>query len=414
MIRRLVTKTLDASSRFTRTDMRYVIRGGGWMFAAEIIGSLSLAILALGYAHFLSPEVYGQYKFILAGYGIIAAFSLSELGTALMRSAARGFNSALRFSFSVGMRFALFASLASVGTSMYYFLQDNTTLGIAFGCMAIGVPFLLNFSLYNSFLIGKKQFALQTKYRIARILLFTGGMIFSIYYFETPLAIFLSYFGMSIFLSGVFYYLTARKLPKDGEIDEEILPYAKHLTFMSIIGRVTAHIDEILTFHYLGAAHLAVYAFALALPGQIKSFNGIIVNLIFPKLTEKSLPELRKILPYKIFLFVGAISIITGIYIFLAPFAYALFFPKYIAAVPYSQVFALTLVISAPTVFLAQVLLAHKQNKELYIVRIVIPIMKLILLIILIPLYGIWGAIFSLIGIQVLNLVLYTYFFLTI
>lgn len=415
MIRRLITKTLDQTSRFARTDMRYVVRGGGWMFAAEIIGSLSLAILALGYAHFLTPEVYGQYKFILAGLGVVGAFSLADLGPAMTRSVAKGFIASLHRAFSTGLKWSLLASLASLVAAGYYFVNDNNVLGLSFLIATFLIPFFLNFALYNNFLLGRRQFALQTKYRIARILIFTGAMVLAIYLFNEPLPIFITYLVTSVILSGVFYYLTSRNVPHDEAlVDQEMVPYAKHLTFMSIIGRITTHLDEILTFHYLGPSNLAVYAFALAFPRQIRSFNGVLNNLIFPKITEKSLPELRKILPYKIFLFVGAMSVITVIYIFLAPLGFKLFFPVYLDSILYSQVFALTLIISAPSNFFSQVMLAHRRNKELYTVRIVVPLARIALMLVLIPMYGIWGGIMALMGTEVVILLLYTSLFFKI
>ncbi|PIT89228.1 MAG: hypothetical protein COU27_01430, partial [Candidatus Levybacteria bacterium CG10_big_fil_rev_8_21_14_0_10_36_7] len=397
------------------SDMRYVARGGSWMFVSEIVSNLALALLALSYAHFLSPEVYGQYKFALAGLGLLSSFSLTGLSTSYMRSVAIGATNSLSSTLLVGMKWSIFSAFLAGLVSGYYFFQGNTFLGTAFAFTALFLPFFSNFSIYDSFLLGKKKFSAQTKYRVLRIILSTTILIAGIIIFNNPLVIFLIYLFSTTLISALFYFLVNRSVvEKKNDFDPEMVPYAKHLTAMSIFSRLISHVDEILAFHFLGPAQLAVYAFAIALPRQVKSFNGIINNLIFPKLTEKTLPELRKILPFKIFIFTAFLAVLNFFYILLAPFVYSLFFPQYIDAVAYSQVFSLTITIAGPMLFLSELLVTHKKSKELYILRFITPITKLTLLFFLVPRFGIWGAVWSLLIGDVVNLIILLYFFFQI
>ncbi|MFZ5365197.1 MAG: DegT/DnrJ/EryC1/StrS family aminotransferase [Patescibacteria group bacterium] len=97
-------------------------------------------------------------------------------------------------------------------------------------------------------------------------------------------------------------------------------------------------------------------------------------------------------------------------YIIFSPIIFKVFFPQYLDSVAYSQVYSLSLLFF-PAVFLVRVLVAHARKIELYWLRIVIPMLKIALLLILLPLLGIWGGIISLLSAELINAIMLLYFF---
>ena len=109
---------------------------------------------------------------------------------------------------------------------------------------------------------------------------------------------------------------------------------------------------------------------------------------------------------WKLAFLTGAVVIL---YIIIAPYFYKIFFPQYIASVPYSQMFILSF-ISLPAAFLGTVFQAKMMKKQLYLIKIA-PFVKIVFLAILIPFYGIWGAIAAIIGAQIFKLGLILFLF---
>ena len=142
-----------------------------------------------------------------------------------------------------------------------------------------------------------------------------------------------------------------------------------------------------------GAAQLAIYSFALLPVQQISGLiSGNISSLAMPKLSVRSEKQLKKTLPSKVMKFFLFIIPIIAIYVILAPSAFRLLYPQYPDSITYSQIFSLSLLL-IPTSILGHSLIAKMKKREIAIIRFVSPTFRIILLLILAPLYGILGAI---------------------
>ena len=98
MFTRLKGKSLALlrwSEAYTKTDMLYMAHGGSWLTFAKAVGMASSLLLAAAMANLIPPEVFGNYKFVLSATGIIGAFSLTGMGTAIIQAVSRGYEGAL-------------------------------------------------------------------------------------------------------------------------------------------------------------------------------------------------------------------------------------------------------------------------------------------------------------------------------
>ena len=87
-------------------------------------------------------------------------------------------------------------------------------------------------------------------------------------------------------------------------------------------------------------------------------------------------------------------AITIFLYILVAPFIFKTFYPQYLDSLIYSQVFALCLIF-APSLIFGAALVSQVKKKELYIYKFSSAGIRIILLTILIPIYGLWGAVFA-------------------
>jgi O-antigen/teichoic acid export membrane protein len=154
------------TERFLKTDMVYVAKNGFWLTIGQGSSSLVSLLLAIAFAHFISKEAYGNYKYILSLGSMFGMFSLTGIGTSLVRSVAKGYDGTLRFDFWLNIRWSVLVFLGSLLSSIYYFSNDNYTLGASFLIIGSLSPFMTSASLHGAFLSGKKDFKRSSLYNI--------------------------------------------------------------------------------------------------------------------------------------------------------------------------------------------------------------------------------------------------------
>lgn len=383
--------------------MVYLARGGFWLFADRGMHIFLGLILAIGFANLLPKEAFGIYQFVLSIAGIVGVFTLTGMNTAIVQAVARGFEGALKIGTLTKLKWSIGITMAAFVVALYYFINDNNTLAISLLIVGTFAPFLESFKLYNSFLIGKKEFRAITVLGMWRKPIPIIALLVTLALTDSPLLIILVYFLSHTATTGFLYFKVLRKYKPKGSFSTEAFSYSKHLSVVNVVGRIAGNLDKILLFHFLGAAPLAIYLFSINIPKQFQSLFRIFQPLTLPKLSNRSLDELKQTLPRKAWYMFLFFIIPTGIYIVLAPYIYQLFFPQYIDSVLFSQVFAFTFLF-APASLFENTLHAHLKARELYTVTAIVPTTRIVLAFILIPLYGIWGVLATVFVAHILNL----------
>lgn len=380
------------SEKYTKTDMVYLASGGFWLMLGYTGQMVLGLILAVALTRLLPKEAYGTYQFVISVCAIIGGFTLSGMGTALMRSVARGSRGSLRYAFTTQLVWSSGIVLAAGTTALYYFVNGNSELALAFLLSGICLPLLSGFSLYRPYLEGKQLFRESTMLGMWRRPLPVIAVIIALLLTKDPIILVITYFASQTISMGLLYWLIVRKYPEPAEANPELSNYSKHLSVMNIVSLITNNLDKLLVFHYLGAAPVAIYTLAQLPFAQINRMFGLIGSLIFPKFARQDFDTLRKSLSHKTLIFSLATTAIVAIYIFVSPYIFTLLFPAYPEAVLLSQVLILALLVKPATLY-GQVFSAHGLKHIQYFVQISTTVLKLALLVALLPLYGLWGAV---------------------
>ncbi len=393
-----IYKLLRWSEQYTKTDMVYLAKGGFWLTLGQIISAACSFLLAIAFANLLPKEIFGNYKFVLSLASILSAFTLTGMNTAVAQAAARCFEGMLKKTFWLQIRWGLLMSLASLLTSIYYLLNNNTTLGFALLIVGAFSPILYSANTYTAFLSGKQEFKKLTFYGIA-VAVFSALIIFITIFFTKNIVWLIAANIISNTTATLFFYNRTLNICQPNQIqDPQVISYSKHLSLINIVVTIATYLDGVLLFHFLGAAPLAIYSFASAIPNQIKGISKNIATLIFPKLAQCSLKEIDSILYERLRqLFLIGITI-AGVYILIAPYFFQIFFPKYIEAIHYTQLYALTVIFLFPLSFFAaigQAKLTFMPKNFLYKSNLLLQILLIILLLLLTSTFGIIGAIYA-------------------
>ena len=318
------------SERYFKTDMVYLSRGGFWLTLGQVVSIFSLFLLSIVFANSISPETYGVYRYILSVAGMFAVFTLPGMMPAIVRATAQGKDHLIHAATRERATWSLLGVVVALLGAIYYFVNENNVLATALFIVAFFLPFFDTFSLYNAYLVGKKNFKKQTLLHLISQLVSVVFLTTTLFITDNIILILLAYFVPLALVRFILYVYTTKKIvaiptPKN----EENLIYGKHLSAMNVFSAVSTNIDKFLLWHFLGPAQVAIYVFAVAIPEQIKGPLKGLGELALPKFAEKKPDEIRTLMSslwYKI-LWYGFFLLITSlVYIVSAPFIFSLFF----------------------------------------------------------------------------------------
>lgn len=375
--------------------MVYLAKGGFWIGIGQVVSSLSTFGLAVAFANLLPPEVYGTYKYALGLAGMFAVFTLPGNATALSRAVARGNDGNLRTATRERILWSIAGLFVALALALYYFLAGNYLLASASVIIACTLPIFDTFTLYAAFLTGKKDFKTQTLYHAITQGVSVAVLITTTFFTDNLIILLLAYFLPLAAIRYLFYRTTVGRIADDARIDPAMSTYGKHLSAMNVLNSIASNIDKLLLWHFLGPIQLAVYAFAIAIPEQMKGPLKGMGELVLPKFSGKSPEEVARALPgfwKKMWMYTGALCVVSLSYVLIAPIIFSVFFPLYMDSVLYSQLFALSIPAAASIVPLA-VLSAQKKTGAQYFLNIAQPLIQTLLFFLLIPPWGIMGAI---------------------
>lgn len=333
-----------------------------------------------------------MYQYLLSVGVIIGAFTLTGMNSAVTRAVARGYDGSLRQSMMMQFTWNVLPTLLAWLAGGYYLYQGNPTLG--WGLMLIGVFVPLNNALntYNAFLTGKKDFR--------RIFLYS--LWWNVPYYASVALVAIFWKGALVMLAAnliaqciglvIGYRMSVATYQPTSETDRDAMRYGNHLSVMGLFGTIANQADNILVFHFLGPAPLALYSYATAIPGRIGSLFKFIPAAALPKFAERTPAEIRVGLARRLIIGTVLSLFLALAYILMARFLFGLLFPTYLDAVPYSMLAAFSLV-SLMSGVVMNALTAAGNMRSLYIYNIVSPLVLLGLEFAGIMLFGLWGLV---------------------
>lgn len=402
---------LRSTEKYTKTDMIYLAKGGFWLFMLQFVSAGASLILSVVLARTIPKETFGTYKYIISIAGLLSAFTLTGLGTAVTQAIANGKDGTLKWAYRTNIKWSFgFVALSIIG-AVYYYFNDNTTLSLSLVFIALFIPITNSSSLYSSYYNAKKRFKEFGILGSLRFIIPTISLIVTAFSTNNPLIIVFVYFLSNAIAAYIIYRITIQREHVSSESEHSgTLTYSKHLSSMSVIGIVADNLDKVIIFQLVGSAELAMYTFATAIPTQIKGVLKNVYTLAFPKFAVKENALIKKILPGAILRFTSVTIVIVLTYIVFAPFIFKILFPEYTNAIIYSQVFALSLLFYS-SVLVSAGLQSKGMVSALYKINTYNSLVKIILVIGLAYFYGVWGVIFSRVASEAISLASSYYFF---
>jgi O-antigen/teichoic acid export membrane protein len=384
---------LRKSEKIFKTDMVYVFRNGTWSFIGQVFSICCSFILSILFAHYLSKDSYGSYKFIISLTSILGALSLSGIGTAVIQSIAQGKEKVLDDGVRLTLRWGFVVTLSSLVVAIYYFLSNNNELAFALLIFAVCSPIISAYGQYGLYWVGKKDFKTSTLYFMFSQLLTTMTMIVAVVLKFDVVGLIATSFIFGAMFSFFSYKYVTNKYEINQIGDDHALDYGKHLSFMNFFGSLANQLDKILLFHFIGPSQLAIYSFATLIPEQVRGSYKNIFGISLPKFSVLSKEALRKSIIDKIYRLTTVSIIIVIAYWIIAPYFFSIFFPKYLSAVIYSQIYVIGLIAIPGITLFSTYFQVNKDTATLYKITLLSNTITIVYGVILIYNFGIWGAV---------------------
>ncbi|MES2668680.1 MAG: hypothetical protein V4644_03270 [Patescibacteria group bacterium] len=357
------------AEKYTKTDMVYLLRTGFWGNAGIITSSLFGLGLYVIFGHYLTQEQYGFYQYLLTLSVFINAFTLTGMNAAVTRSVARGFEGTLRSSVRIQLLWAVVPFLLASAGALYYFFNGDYVLAGGLLILGIFTPIANAFNTYASYLAGKLEVRRAFIYNFAGNVPYYGGIALCAIFFNEALPILIANCVLNTLVLYVAYRTTLRTQKPNSEVDPEARRYGSHLSIMNVPLIILGSLDGILAFHFLGPAGLAFYSFATAIPDQMGKFLKFLPSAALPKFAVSDESALRSSMARKLFQVLGVSVLLAGIYLVMAPLLFNVLFPQYVEVVPYSQLYAISLLLLGSSI-VTTALIAKQRVRDLYFFNI--------------------------------------------
>ncbi len=381
-------------TRLLHIDVTFYAKSIVWIVVAHSTGIIRGVATTFLMGRWLAPQTFGQFRYILAVFGIAGIFSLTGINQSVIRGIAKGDTVIAWAAFKRILSVSPLGSAILLLAAAERLWRGESIVAAGLAGVALLFPFYSVSGLYGPILNGKGEVTKLMKIAIMNNLVFSLCFVLIITHTKHLLPVLLAYLGFDILFRGSLTWHEICRLPKVGTPTEH-LRLGTHLSGISAMQALASQLDQILIQYVGGYGTLASYSIATLIPEQIKdlanSWNGIILRRFSQY--QKNQETLRATKRHFWLTFLLS-AIIVGCYAILIPLFLPRLFPQYQNQVLPSIIYSLGL-LAMPAMIGLNYFQAHNQIRALWRFNIVNAMLQISSNLVLIPLFGSWGAILS-------------------
>ncbi len=357
-------------------------------------------IAALGTYYFviraLSKDSFGEYHYILSVINIVSLVSLKDMNNAVMQSIARGFLGTYRKSIFISLATNAAGSVVLLGFAIGHYFNHDLEISIGFFISALFFPFVHGLLQWHSIQIGKENFF--------RNILHKGGELFSTYALiiagvlllpGTLLIPLLFTLFIPAIHNGIMTLISYRSVSPDAPVEDGAITYGIKTTIYSAANIISMHLDKLLLLFFLSPAAVASFVAADRIAELFRNITQDVSVILSPKFAkcEHYTRQLDKYL--KIYVFVFGAGIIIFAFTLLPPLILFLFSENYADSIPYAQALLCSVCIGNMATLRFRFIRSKIDTDSHRIVLLSTSLARIVTSLILIPFFGIIGAVAS-------------------
>ena len=391
-MKQFLNKLLDRIGKKFGIDVSYFFNSTFYLSLGYVADSLKGIILSALYARILTQEVFGQYNYILIIIGVVTVISLPGMHMAISQAVARGYDKTLSKATKTVFKWGWLASLAFILIAIFFQITDQQLFAVILLVIAAIFPFYTISRLYEPFLTGKKSFGLLTKYNVIFSISATILLGAAVLFRGDLLWLIVCFLLVNTLINGYFTLKANRSISND-LIDPDSIKYGKKLTGINAIMTFRAYFDKLIIANFLGFTDLAIYTIAAAIADQEKII-GTFLRTLIPKLSPLKKKDAYNAVNQKKYIFFGLVIILTAMLIIVTPFLIKILYgDDYARAIPLAIALIVSNLMGVSSFLFSYLLFSQKEVKKTYKINVAFCVIEIISIIVLSPLFGLWGVV---------------------
>lgn len=391
MIGYKLQKAIQFATKYSNVDVKFFLKGGFWFALRQFGGMFRGLVLSIILARFLTVTALGQYELVLSISATLSILSIPGLNASIVQAVAKGNDGDYPLAVKTSFKWSLIAIPILISIGCYYLLTGNS-LGYSLIIISFLFPLVYSPNTWSAFLTVKEKFKEIAVFTLIESTICALAIFLVLMVSRQLIVLITLYFSLLAFFNVLWFWLSKRAM-LNKQKSSDMLSYGYFLTKISIIQLVTANIDKLLIGFLIGPIQLAYYSIGINFSQRIFDISKNFLSIASSKISTKNTfsPKLY------IFIF-GLFSIISVIGILMMPFVLPLLYTnQYQSSVIFAQIFlaflpfyVITSLLKAHITYFTRDKLVLLQESLLY------PFFKVILYLIMIPLFGVVGLAFAL------------------
>lgn len=391
---RIKKEVADRLTKHLHLDVRFYGRAFSWMSLSHSSAILRGLATTFIMARILPSELFGQFRYVIAIFGVATVATLAGLSNSIIQGVAKGDTSVAHIALKKNLKFSPIGCLILIAFALERMLRGEFLVAWSLVGAAITFPLYSISSMYSDILLGKENMKQLAKINFAINAIFTVIFLPILFFYRNLLILSVAYLGVDAIMRAYLSFHAVRKLPNTGDATP-YLRVGNHLSAINIIQVIAGKIDQVLIQFFGGYQSLASYSIAILIPEQIKSFvkssSGIFLQrLSRHEANEKNLKNIQR----HFWIATGGTGVLIATYILVIPFLLPILFPQYSDAVLPTIVYSIGL-LSLPSFIGINYFSIHHDIKRLWRFHILGSVIQILTTIALVPFFGGWGGIWA-------------------
>lgn len=389
----IYNKVGDYISNKFKLNPKFLIENSFWINLEWGISRLIKILFNIFIVRYVSVKMYGDYNYVLSLLGLLALLSLSGFQSAVLREIARKNLKVFIKWVELGVKFSYIGSATFLILAfLKYFSQPF--LSVSLLLCAVFFPPLYKYLKWDTLLFGLMRFKKRALYTFFKnMATYLPLAIVVLFFRDNIVAIIFAYLALNLMTDFLIYHRSTHEVKFSGYSNEWVKSGA-NLSISSGLAVVYSYADKIILFHLMGSEPLAIYAVATYISENLKIVTSNNIRMYFPKIWSKEDQRvLDKLSKVKLLLFLYPLAIFIGTYL-LTPFIIELFYGgKYASSVRFGQIYAIILPLHFFYLLIFSWYVKIQKESHIAISSVLSAAATLLAYFILVPIYGILGAV---------------------
>jgi O-antigen/teichoic acid export membrane protein len=262
---------------------RSIAQGFSSLLALRVVEKLAGFAVTMFMFRALDKEQLGQYGFIQTAVALCAIFGIPEFQNTVSQSVARGYPGTYRAALHKALRYSLVGVVLLGGLGLWYLSAGQAALGWGLLAVAPLLPALHALSAWKGVLLGEANFrgfsVAEASNALLRAVLITAALLL---FPGSLLAPVVAFFIVPALQNLRQTWLACRRIAPAAPQEPGAIGYGMQSNVYSAVGIVVANLDRLLIFTLLSPALLAVYMaaekFADLLQGTVQDMAAVLAT----------------------------------------------------------------------------------------------------------------------------------------